>query len=46
MHWYTQQQFEELATSVGLAVTAVTDADGKPAPADGTDVLHFRLLAT
>ncbi|MCF4136915.1 class I SAM-dependent methyltransferase [Streptomyces sp. Tue 6430] len=46
MHWYTRHQFEKLATSVGLAVTAVTDPDGKPAPADAADLLHFRLRAT
>ncbi|MFI5476661.1 class I SAM-dependent methyltransferase [Streptomyces cacaoi] len=46
MHWYTREQFEKLATTVGLAVTAVTDPDGKPAPADGTDLLHFRLQTT
>ncbi|WP_327188197.1 class I SAM-dependent methyltransferase [Streptomyces sp. NBC_01334] len=46
MHWYTPEQFEKLATTAGLTVTAVTDADGKPAPADGTDLLHFRLQTT
>ncbi|KOG33091.1 class I SAM-dependent methyltransferase [Streptomyces resistomycificus] len=46
MHWYTREQFEELAAVVGLTVTAVTDADGKPAPADVTDVLHFWLQST
>jgi SAM-dependent methyltransferase len=46
MHWYTRDQFEKLATSAGLAVTAVTDPDGKPAPADATDLLHFRVQAT
>ncbi|MDO0933693.1 class I SAM-dependent methyltransferase [Streptomyces sp. DG2A-72] len=46
MHWYTRDQFEKLATTVGLAVTAVTDSDGKPASADGTDLLHFRLQTT
>ncbi|MGP4051417.1 hypothetical protein [Streptomyces sp. 2A115] len=46
MHWYTPEQFEQLATTVGLAVTAVTDSDGKPTSADGTDLLHFRLQAT
>lgn len=33
MHWYTRNQFEKLATTAGLAVTAVTDSDGKPTPA-------------
>lgn len=46
MHWYTREQFEKLATTVGLTVTEVTDPDGKPAPADGTGLLHFRLRAT
>ncbi|MFC4466853.1 class I SAM-dependent methyltransferase [Streptomyces xiangluensis] len=46
MHWYTRDQFDKLATTVGLAVTAVTDSYGKPAPADGTGLLHFRLQAT
>ncbi|MER5217803.1 class I SAM-dependent methyltransferase [Streptomyces sp. NPDC002838] len=46
MHWYTRDQFEKLATTAGLAVTAVTDPDGKPAPADATDLLHFRLQTT
>ncbi|MDX3233689.1 class I SAM-dependent methyltransferase [Streptomyces sp. ME19-01-6] len=46
MHWYTREQFEKLATTVGLAVTAVTDSDGKPAPAGITDLRHFRLRAT
>ena len=44
LHWYTRDGFEELATAAGLAVTAVTDPHGKPAPADTTD-LHFRLQA-
>jgi SAM-dependent methyltransferase len=43
MHWYTRDQFEKLATTVGLTVTAVTDSDGKAAPADVTGLLHFRL---
>ncbi len=46
MHWYTRDQFERLATTAGLAVTAVTDPDGKPAPADATGLLHFRLQTT
>ncbi|KUO14386.1 class I SAM-dependent methyltransferase [Streptomyces dysideae] len=46
LHWYTRDQFEKLATTAGLAVTAVTDPDGKPAPASVTDVLHYRLQAT
>ncbi|WP_411152043.1 class I SAM-dependent methyltransferase [Streptomyces sp. A30] len=46
MHWYTQDQFETLATTAGLTVTAVTDPDGKPVPADGTGLLHCRLQAT
>ncbi|MFD7403169.1 class I SAM-dependent methyltransferase [Streptomyces sp. NPDC059866] len=44
LHWYTRDEFEELATTAGLAVTAVTDPHGKPAPANATD-LHFRLRA-
>lgn len=44
MHWYTRDTFEELVTAAGLAVTAVTDPHGKPAPANATD-LHFRLQA-
>ncbi|WP_217241269.1 class I SAM-dependent methyltransferase [Streptomyces sp. AC555_RSS877] len=46
MHWYTRDQFVRLATTAGLAVTAVTDPDGKPAPADATGLLHFRLQTT
>jgi SAM-dependent methyltransferase len=46
LHWYTRDQFEELATTAGLVVTAVTDPDGEPAPAHVTDLLHFRLQAT
>ncbi len=46
MHWYTREQFEKLATTAGLTVTAVTDPDGKPAPVDGTGLLHFRLRVT
>jgi len=46
LHWYPRGQFEKLATTAGLAVTAVSDPDGKPAPADATDLLHFRLQAT
>lgn len=46
LHWYPRERFEELATSAGLTVTAVTHTDGKPAPADADDVLHFRLQAT
>lgn len=46
MHWYAREQFEKLATSVGLAVTAVTDSGGKPASAHDTDLRHFRLRAT
>lgn len=45
LHWYTRERFEKLAASAGLAVSAVTDADGGPAPADGTGLLHFRLRA-
>ncbi|MFE8991354.1 hypothetical protein ACFYMI_26740 [Streptomyces collinus] len=41
--WYPREQFEKLATTAGLAVTAVTDADGKPARGDDTGVVHFRL---
>ncbi|MFF7871139.1 hypothetical protein ACFZCT_32500 [Streptomyces qaidamensis] len=43
MHWYPRDHFEKLAATAGLAVTAVTDADGEPAGADDTGVLHFRL---
>ncbi|MEU1574163.1 class I SAM-dependent methyltransferase [Streptomyces collinus] len=43
LHWYPREQFEKLATTAGLAVTAVTDADGKPARGDDTGVVHFRL---
>ncbi|MBB5801916.1 SAM-dependent methyltransferase [Saccharothrix ecbatanensis] len=46
MHWYTRDQFGKLATTAGLAVTAVTDPHGKPTAADVTDLLHFRLQAT
>ncbi|MFB7733462.1 class I SAM-dependent methyltransferase [Streptomyces sp. NPDC056112] len=42
LHWYSRDEFEELATTAGLAVTAVTDPHGRPAHADATD-LHFRL---
>ncbi|MDX3638315.1 class I SAM-dependent methyltransferase [Streptomyces sp. MB09-02B] len=42
LHWYPRDVFGRLATAAGLAVTAVTDQHGKPAPADETD-LHFRL---
>ncbi|MEU5888803.1 class I SAM-dependent methyltransferase [Streptomyces sp. NPDC047461] len=45
LHWYTRDRFEKLATTAGLAVTAVTDPDGKPAPAGDTGLLHFRLQA-
>jgi SAM-dependent methyltransferase len=44
LHWYARDGFEELATTAGLAVTAVTDPHGKPADANATD-LHFRLQA-
>jgi SAM-dependent methyltransferase len=46
MHWYTRDQFEKLATTADLTVTAVTDPDGKPAPTDVTDLLHFQLQTT
>ncbi|MFJ8113392.1 class I SAM-dependent methyltransferase [Streptomyces sp. NPDC096132] len=46
MHWYPRAHFEKLVTTAGLAVTAITDSDGRPAPADATDLLHFRLQAT
>ncbi|MEU0677052.1 class I SAM-dependent methyltransferase [Streptomyces sp. NPDC006172] len=45
MHWYTRGQFEKLAATAGLVVTAVTDPGGKPASADAAGVLHFRLQA-
>jgi len=45
IHWYPRDQFETLATTAGLTVTAVTDPDGEPALADATD-LHFRLRTT
>ncbi|MFC8102232.1 class I SAM-dependent methyltransferase [Streptomyces sp. NPDC057363] len=45
LYWYPQDQFEKLATSAGLAVTAITDPEGKPAPAGATDLVHFRLQA-
>lgn len=31
LHWYSQNTFRALAASVGLATTAVLDADGNPA---------------
>jgi SAM-dependent methyltransferase len=46
MHWHTRDLFGKLATTAGLAVTAVTDPHGKPTAADVTDLLHFRLQAT
>lgn len=45
LHWYSRDQFEELATTAGLTVTAVTAPDGKPALVDATD-LRFRLQTT
>ncbi len=45
MHWYTRDQFEKLAATAGLAVTAITDPDDKPAPAHVTDLV-YRLKAT
>ncbi|WP_329270939.1 class I SAM-dependent methyltransferase [Streptomyces sp. NBC_01451] len=45
LHWYTRDQFDKLATTAGLTVTAVTDPDGKPVSADDTGLLHFRLRA-
>ncbi|MGW1671323.1 class I SAM-dependent methyltransferase [Streptomyces sp. NPDC002324] len=44
LHWYTRERFEELAATAGLVVASVTDPQGRPVPADGTD-LHFRLQA-
>jgi hypothetical protein len=46
MHWYTRDQFQKLAATAGLAVTAVTDPDGRPAPVDAAGLLHFRLQTT
>ncbi|WP_409473593.1 class I SAM-dependent methyltransferase [Streptomyces sp. HC307] len=46
LHWYPRDQFEKLATTAGLAVTAITDPEGKPTPADTTDLVHVRLQAT
>ncbi|MFE3198248.1 class I SAM-dependent methyltransferase [Embleya sp. NPDC059237] len=46
MHWYPRDRFETLAMTAGLTVIAVTDPDGKPAFADSTDLLHFRLRTT
>ncbi|MFF6784615.1 methyltransferase domain-containing protein [Streptomyces sp. NPDC012510] len=46
LHWYPRDRFEELAAAAGLAVAAVTDTDGKPAPADAAGLLHFRLRTT
>ncbi|MFJ9736609.1 class I SAM-dependent methyltransferase [Streptomyces sp. NPDC101166] len=43
MHWYPRERFEELAAAAGLAVTAVTDTAGRPAPADAAELLYFRL---
>lgn len=45
LHWYTRGGFEALAAAAGLTVTAVTDPQGGPTPADATDV-HFRLRPT
>ncbi|MFF0867113.1 class I SAM-dependent methyltransferase [Nonomuraea sp. NPDC003560] len=42
LHWYPREVFAELAAAAGLAVTAVTDPDGHPAPAHATD-LHVHL---
>ncbi|MEV4398702.1 class I SAM-dependent methyltransferase [Nonomuraea sp. NPDC049607] len=42
LHWYPREVFEELAATAGLTVTAVTDPDGAPVPADATD-LHVHL---
>lgn len=46
MHWYAPGQFEELSTAAGLAVSAVTDPEGRPVPAGVSGLLHFRLRAT
>ncbi|GGW38435.1 hypothetical protein GCM10010350_22390 [Streptomyces galilaeus] len=32
--------------AAGVRVPRSSESDGKPAPADGTDLLHFRLQAT
>ncbi|MFF5654102.1 hypothetical protein ACFY8N_37625 [Streptomyces collinus] len=45
MHWSPRGQFEKPAITIGLTVTAGTDADGKPARGDDTGVVHFRLQA-
>lgn len=45
VHWSPRGQFEKPAITVGLTVTAGTDADGKPARGDDTGVVHFRLQA-
>ncbi|MEM7096414.1 MAG: class I SAM-dependent methyltransferase [Actinomycetota bacterium] len=34
LHWYSQDQFTELATAVGLEVRAINGLDGLPAPTD------------
>ncbi|MEV7209433.1 MULTISPECIES: class I SAM-dependent methyltransferase [unclassified Streptomyces] len=46
LHWYPLGQFEKLATSAGLAVTAITDLQGTPTSAETRDLVHFKLQAT
>lgn len=44
LHWYPRPVFEELAAAAGLATVSVTDADGRAAADDATDMV-FRLRA-
>ncbi|MEU3554249.1 class I SAM-dependent methyltransferase [Streptomyces fragilis] len=40
LHWYPRDVFAELVTAAGLTVAGVTDPQGRPAPADATDVTY------
>ncbi len=40
LHWYPRDVFAELVAAAGLTVAAVTDPQGRPAPADATDVTY------
>lgn len=43
LHWYPRDVFAELVTAAGLTVAGVTDPQGRPAPAGGTDLTCYRL---
>lgn len=46
LHWYSQDQFRELAASAGLATVVVLDATGGPAPKESQEFAFWLNVAS